>query len=125
MAGDNPLADSSTKKVRFKESVTNLKDVMVVPADSSTKKVHFKESVTNPKDVMVVDLAPTLTLSWKDLVLGKGSLEQNGVSGVEFSFLKWDVKKLVVNGIPSILNSQKEYINFLSRKCPLQWFSIC
>ncbi|PPD78872.1 hypothetical protein GOBAR_DD24210 [Gossypium barbadense] len=49
----------------------------------------------------------TLLLIQKDLILGKGSLERNGVSGVEFSLLKRDVNKSVVNGIPSIEFSKR------------------
>lgn len=45
------------------------------PDDPSTKKVYFKESAANSEDVMVVDWTPTPTLSWKDMVSGKGSLE--------------------------------------------------
>ncbi|MBA0755519.1 hypothetical protein Gogos_022007 [Gossypium gossypioides] len=65
---------------------------------------------------MVVDSTPTPTptLSWKDLVLRKSSLEPNEVSGDHFvdggfSLIEGDVKKSVANGIPFIDFSEREH----------------
>ncbi|KAG8474118.1 hypothetical protein CXB51_033735 [Gossypium anomalum] len=78
-----------------------------LPGNPSTKKVCFKYSESNPDVEMVVDLTSAPTLSWKDLVLGKGPIESKGMNEVgfangEFSLLEGDVKKSVVNGIPVI-----------------------
>ncbi|MBA0672731.1 hypothetical protein Goklo_029724 [Gossypium klotzschianum] len=82
--------------------------------DPNIKKVRFKELEISPEDVMVVDSTPTPTLSWKDLVLGKSSLELNEVSGDHFvdggfSLIEGDVKKSVANGIPFIDFSEREH----------------
>ncbi|MBA0707581.1 hypothetical protein Golax_019615 [Gossypium laxum] len=78
-----------------------------LPGDLNTKKVRFKDSKTIPDVEMVVEstLAPTLSL--KDMVLGKGfteSKESNTVHSTngDFSLLKGDVKKSVINGILAI-----------------------
>ncbi|PPS02059.1 hypothetical protein GOBAR_AA18602 [Gossypium barbadense] len=83
-----------------------------LPGNPSTKKVCFNYSESNPDVEMVVDLTSAPTLSWKDLVLGKGPIESKGMNEVgfangEFSLLEGDVKKLVVNGIPAIEFSDK------------------
>ncbi|KAG8472190.1 hypothetical protein CXB51_036149 [Gossypium anomalum] len=85
--GDSLLKDSNIKKVRFKESGVNFEGVMVVE-DSITKEVHPKESDMIPEEVMVVESSPTPSLSWKDML---------------------DVKKSVVDGVPSIDFSKRVY----------------
>ncbi|KAK5842816.1 hypothetical protein PVK06_005215 [Gossypium arboreum] len=59
----------------------------------NTKKVHFKDSKTIPEVEMVAESTSTPTLSWKDMVLGKGFTESKESS---------DVKKSVINGILAI-----------------------
>ncbi|MBA0816475.1 hypothetical protein Gohar_001136, partial [Gossypium harknessii] len=58
---------------------------------------------------MVVDLTPVQTLSWKEKLLGKGYLDQKGVSEAtsleaddDFVLLDDDIKRSFVNDIPSI-----------------------
>lgn len=76
-----------------------------IPNDPNTKKVCFKDSKPNLNVKMVVDLILTPILSWKDMVLRKGSTDSKRVSDLNFvdevfSFVKGDVKKSMVNGIP-------------------------
>ncbi|MBA0715180.1 hypothetical protein Golax_014098 [Gossypium laxum] len=52
--------------------------------DSNTKKVRFKESDVIPEDVMVVESSPTLSLSWKDMLVGKDTFVQNNTNGGQF-----------------------------------------
>ncbi|MBA0867580.1 hypothetical protein Goshw_001576, partial [Gossypium schwendimanii] len=91
--GDSLPEDSITKKVHFKESNVNLEDVMVVE-DSNTKKVCFKEPDVIPEVMMVVESSPTPSLFWKDMLPGKDTP---------------DVKKSVVDGVPSIDLSERVY----------------
>ncbi|MBA0721535.1 hypothetical protein Golax_009068 [Gossypium laxum] len=63
---------------------------------------------------MVVEPSPMHSLSWKDLLVGKETIEQKDASGTQhvddsFSLLEQDVKKSVVNGIPSIDFSERIY----------------
>ncbi|MBA0552269.1 hypothetical protein Golob_023096 [Gossypium lobatum] len=56
---------------------------------------------------MVVESTSAPTLSWKDMVLGKGFTESKESSTVhstngDFSLVKGDVKKFVINGILAI-----------------------
>ncbi|MBA0596415.1 hypothetical protein Gorai_013235 [Gossypium raimondii] len=79
----------------------------IPPEDPNTKKVRFKESNEILEDVMVVEPSPMPSLSWKDLLVGKETIEQKDASGTQhvddsFSLLEQDVKKPVVNGILSI-----------------------
>ncbi|MBA0794382.1 hypothetical protein Gohar_018716 [Gossypium harknessii] len=78
-----------------------------LPGDLNTKKVRFKDSKTIPDVEMVAESTSTPTLSWKDMVLGKGFTESKESSTVhstnrDFSLLKDDVKKSVINGILAI-----------------------
>ncbi|MFQ6663119.1 hypothetical protein Gotur_030757 [Gossypium turneri] len=82
------------------------------PDDPNTKKVRFKESEDNPEEVMVVDPTPAPSLSWKDLLMGNKIIEQKVDSGSQqseedFSLTEGDVKKSVINGIPSIEVSER------------------
>ncbi|MBA0566817.1 hypothetical protein Golob_011596 [Gossypium lobatum] len=86
----------------------------IPPEDPNTKKVRFKESNEILEDVMVVEPSPMHSLSWKDLLVGKETIEQKDASGTQhvddsFSLLEQDVKKSVVNGIPSIDFSERIY----------------
>ncbi|MBA0809095.1 hypothetical protein Gohar_024773 [Gossypium harknessii] len=86
----------------------------IPPEDPNTKKVRFKESNEILEDVMVVEPSPMPSLSWKDLLVGKETIEQKDASGTQhvddsFSLLEQDVKKSVVNGIPSIDFSERIY----------------
>ncbi|MBA0725307.1 hypothetical protein Golax_021903 [Gossypium laxum] len=83
-----------------------------LPDDPNTKKVRFKESEDNPEEVMVVDPTPAPSLSWKDLLMGNKIIEQKVDSGSQqseedFSLTEGDVKKSVINGIPSIEVSER------------------
>ncbi|MBA0678274.1 hypothetical protein Goari_019628 [Gossypium aridum] len=78
-----------------------------LPRDLNTKKVRFKDSKTIPDVEMVVESTSAPTLSWKDMVLGKGFTESKESSTVhstngDFSLLKGDVKKSMINGILTI-----------------------
>ncbi|MBA0664768.1 hypothetical protein Goklo_004720 [Gossypium klotzschianum] len=82
------------------------------PDDPNTKKVRFKESEDNPEEVMIVDPTPAPSLSWKDLLMGNKIIEQKVDSGSQqsqedFSLTEGDVKKSVINGIPSIEVSER------------------
>ncbi|KAK5803079.1 hypothetical protein PVK06_030720 [Gossypium arboreum] len=86
-----------------------------ISGDPNTKKVRFK-------DVIAVDSTPVPPLSWKDMVLGKGSTVSNGESDSNaanevFSFLEGDVKKSIVNGIPAIDFSDRIQ-KLLVKTCP-------
>ncbi|MBA0624611.1 hypothetical protein Godav_009941 [Gossypium davidsonii] len=86
----------------------------IPPEDPNTKKVRFKESNEILEDVMVVEPSPMPSLSWKDLLVGKETIEQKDASGTQhvddsFSLLEQDVKKSVVNGILSIDFSERIY----------------
>ncbi|KAH1031252.1 hypothetical protein J1N35_043426 [Gossypium stocksii] len=75
--------------------------------DSSTKKVRFKDTDVAADDVMVVDPLPVSSLSWKDKLLGKGSLDQavnteDQSAADGFLLSDQDVKKSLVDGVPSI-----------------------
>ncbi|MBA0600060.1 hypothetical protein Gorai_006259 [Gossypium raimondii] len=83
-----------------------------LPDDPNTKKVRFKESEDNAEDVMVVDPTPAPSLSWKGLLMGNKIIEQKVDSGSQqseeyFSLTEGDVKKSVINGIPSIEVSER------------------
>ncbi|MBA0716990.1 hypothetical protein Golax_004840, partial [Gossypium laxum] len=69
-----------------------------LPGIPSTKKVCFKYSESNPDVEMVVDLTLAPTLSWKDLVLGKGPIKSEGMSEVGFANGKFSLHE----GIPAI-----------------------
>ncbi|PPS11683.1 hypothetical protein GOBAR_AA08953 [Gossypium barbadense] len=74
----------------------------------STKKVRFKDSEPISDVEMVVESTLAPTLSWKDMVLGKGFTKSKGSSNVHstdgnFSLLEGDVKKSLINA-----NSSKE-----------------
>ncbi|MBA0771648.1 hypothetical protein Gotri_007137 [Gossypium trilobum] len=69
-----------------------------LPGNPSTKKVCFKYSESNPDVEMVVDLTLAPTLSWKDLVLGKGPIKSKGMSEVGFANGKFSL----LEGIPAI-----------------------
>ncbi|PPD86803.1 hypothetical protein GOBAR_DD16253 [Gossypium barbadense] len=69
-----------------------------LPGNPSTKKVCFKYLESNPDVEMVVDLTLAPTLSWKDLVLGKGPIKSKGVSEVGFTNGKFSL----LEGIPAI-----------------------
>ncbi|KAK5838442.1 hypothetical protein PVK06_007172 [Gossypium arboreum] len=76
-------------------------------SDPSAKKVCFKDSESNIDIEVVVELMPSPTLSWKDMVLGKGFIESKRVSEVgftdgDFSILEGGIKKSVVNSIAAI-----------------------
>ncbi|MBA0582257.1 hypothetical protein Gorai_024408, partial [Gossypium raimondii] len=78
-----------------------------LPGDLNTKKVRFKDSKTIPDVEMVTESTSAPTLSWKDMVLGKGFTESKESSTVhstngDFSLIKGDVKKSVINGILAI-----------------------
>ncbi|MBA0731456.1 hypothetical protein Golax_026021, partial [Gossypium laxum] len=75
--------------------------------DPNANKVRFKDATSNIEDVMDVDSTPTPTLSWKDMVLGKGSTSTYGervssAANEACSQLEGDVKNLIVNGILAI-----------------------
>ncbi|MBA0742411.1 hypothetical protein Gogos_015471 [Gossypium gossypioides] len=53
-----------------------------LPRNRSTKKVRFKDLEPTSDVEMVVESTPTPTLSWKDMVLGKGFTESKGSSDV-------------------------------------------
>ncbi|MBA0874178.1 hypothetical protein Goshw_012977 [Gossypium schwendimanii] len=78
-------------------------------ADRNAKKVRFKETEGEEGIDMVVDLSPEPTLSWKDRLLGKGSLERNNVSTdsyrvfkEDFNLLDRDITRSMVNEVLSI-----------------------
>lgn len=78
------------------------------------KKVCFKDLVIWSDVEMVVDLTLAPTLSQKDKLLGKGlhipkRVNEGFNANVDddFSLLEGDVKKLLVNGIPSIEFSKR------------------
>ncbi|MBA0761466.1 hypothetical protein Gotri_024114 [Gossypium trilobum] len=78
-----------------------------LPGDLNTKKVRFKDSKTIQDVEMVAESTSAPNLSWKDMVLGKGFTESKESSIVhstngDFSLLKGDVKKSVINGILAI-----------------------
>ncbi|KAK5784602.1 hypothetical protein PVK06_039128 [Gossypium arboreum] len=78
----------------------------------STKKVHFKDSTSVLEDELVVHTMTTRTLSWNDLVLGNKSDKQKVVDesnplDKDFALQDEDVKKSIVNDIPSIDFSKK------------------
>ncbi|MBA0696591.1 hypothetical protein Goari_003133, partial [Gossypium aridum] len=61
---------------------------------------------------MVMDPTPAPSLSWKDLLMGNKIIEQKVDSGSkqseeDFSLTEGDVKKWVINGIPSIEVSER------------------
>lgn len=75
--------------------------------DSNTKKVRFKDTDAALEDVMVVDPLPVSPLSWKDKLLGKDNLNQDHKNEVQlaadsFFLSNQDVKKSIVDGVPSI-----------------------
>ncbi|KAH1082129.1 hypothetical protein J1N35_021890 [Gossypium stocksii] len=79
-----------------------------MPEDLSTKKVHLKEQRMASNLLIVVDLDPTPTVTWKDKLLG-GSSTKGGVTEIleldresDLEFVEGDIKKLDINGIPSI-----------------------
>ncbi|KAH1114510.1 hypothetical protein J1N35_007888 [Gossypium stocksii] len=82
-------------------------DDLSIPDYSKTKNVHFKDSDVSPNDVMVVDPIPKPSLSWKDMLVGKETLDQNNKNDGQhfadsFAFTEQDVKKYFIDGVPSI-----------------------
>ncbi|PPD68467.1 hypothetical protein GOBAR_DD34656 [Gossypium barbadense] len=76
-------------------------------------KVYLKEQRIALDLSIVVDLDPTLTMTWKGKLLG-GSSTKGGVIEIleldresDLEFVERDIKKLDINGIPSIDFSEK------------------
>ncbi|KAG8472769.1 hypothetical protein CXB51_034666 [Gossypium anomalum] len=70
-------------------------------------KVRFKESDASPNDMMVVDPIPEPSLSWKDMLVGKETLDltnkNDGQHFVDsFALTEQDVKKYFIDGVSSI-----------------------
>ncbi|KAA3486517.1 reverse transcriptase [Gossypium australe] len=96
------------------ESANGNGDDISIPDDSNTKKVRFKDSDMSPDDVMVVDPLPEPSLSWKDMLVGKETLDLNNThegqySVDSFALTKQDVKKYCIDGVPSIDFSKRVY----------------
>ncbi|KAH1091521.1 hypothetical protein J1N35_018778 [Gossypium stocksii] len=77
--------------------------------DRETKKVKFKEGDGDRDVEMIEDLDSHSKISWKQMLLGKRACKQGerlqfarNDSAYEFDFLEGDVKKTMVNGIPTI-----------------------
>ncbi|KAK5771958.1 hypothetical protein PVK06_048214 [Gossypium arboreum] len=85
---------------------------MSITDDSNTKKIRFKESDASPNDMMVVDPIPKPSLSWKDMLVGKETLDltnkNDGQHFVDsFALIEQDVKKYFIDGVPSIDFSER------------------
>lgn len=52
--------------------------------DRNTKKVRFKDRNSDLDSEMANGVNPTPTLSWKEMLLGKGSHDQQGEKGGAF-----------------------------------------
>ncbi|MBA0828305.1 hypothetical protein Goarm_012996 [Gossypium armourianum] len=75
---------------------------------------------------MLVDLSMELTISWKDMLIGKSSTIPGKVIapiGIEveddFELLEGDTKKSFVNGIPSIEFSEMIHQNLIKDRALL------
>ncbi|KAK5771113.1 hypothetical protein PVK06_047288 [Gossypium arboreum] len=96
------------------ESANKIREDIPFPDDSNTKKVRFKESDVSSDDVMVVDPLPEPLLSWKDMLVGKETLDLNNTSEDQcsadsFALTEQDVKKYCIDGVPSIDFSERVY----------------
>ncbi|PPS13453.1 hypothetical protein GOBAR_AA07127 [Gossypium barbadense] len=96
------------------ESANKIREDIPFLDDSNTKKVRFKESDVSSDDVMVVDPLPEPSLSWKDMLVGKETLDLNNTSEDQcsadsFALTKQDVKKYCIDGVPSIDFSERVY----------------
>ncbi|KAH1122541.1 hypothetical protein J1N35_005701 [Gossypium stocksii] len=87
-------------------------DVAHFPAkDRNTKKVRFKDKGGDGESDsdMVVDRVPPVSASWRDKILGKGSVDWEKESDLvvleeneDLEFLEGDVLKSTIDGISSI-----------------------
>ncbi|PPS11866.1 hypothetical protein GOBAR_AA08771 [Gossypium barbadense] len=87
-------------------------DVAHFPAkDRNTKKVRFKDKGGDGESEsdMVVDRVPAVPASWRDKVLGKGSVDWEKESDLvvleeneDLEFLEGDVLKSTIDGISSV-----------------------
>ncbi|MBA0823282.1 hypothetical protein Goarm_020021 [Gossypium armourianum] len=82
--------------------------------DRNIKKVRFKEGLDGEVVVMAVDPDPTLTLSWKDKLLGGGTVNSEMDCNTpcvgrdsDLELLEGDVRTTIVNGIPAITFSNR------------------
>ncbi|MBA0591002.1 hypothetical protein Gorai_019690, partial [Gossypium raimondii] len=67
-----------------------------LPRNRSTKKVRFKDLEPTSDVEMVVEPTPTPTLSWKDMVLGKGDVKKSVINGIYAIDFLDRVQKLLV-----------------------------
>lgn len=82
--------------------------------DRNTKKVRFNDGLDDDTIAMAVDPDSTPMLSWKDKLLGRGTInpemDRNALSAgrdSDFDLLDEDVKATIVNGIPTITFSDR------------------
>nr|KJB81348.1 hypothetical protein B456_013G140300 [Gossypium raimondii] len=73
--------------------------------DRNTKKVHFKDLDSGVENDMVVDSTPTLEISWRDKVLGRGAPDSG--RDEDFEFLDGNVVRTTVNGVSAINFSER------------------
>lgn len=77
-------------------------DGVCLTVGRNTKKIRFKEKWVDSVE-MSVDLVPTSTVSWKDMLLGNSveSSKESGEDGGEnFDFVEGYFTRSTINGIP-------------------------